>query len=92
MSSDIKFSKAQISKIVVSGGKTILLDQQLPCLNQQLHLYQIKLKKNKTGQGFTLFISNEHMVDIIKMVESLEISGLLADGATETVKHEINKQ
>ena len=32
------------------------------------------------------------MVDIIKMVESLEISGLLADGATETVKHEINKQ
>ena len=51
-----------------------------------------KIEKKKTGQGFTLFISNEHMVDIIKMVESLEKSGLLADGATETVKHEINKQ
>ena len=32
------------------------------------------------------------MDDIIKIVESLEKSGLLTDGATETVKHEIKKQ
>ena len=32
------------------------------------------------------------MHDIIKIVESLEKSGLLTDGATETVKHEIKKQ
>ena len=31
------------------------------------------------------------MDDIIKVVESLEKSGLLIDGATETVKHEIRK-
>ena len=32
------------------------------------------------------------MDDIIKIVESLEKSGLLIDDATETVKHEIKKQ
>ena len=32
------------------------------------------------------------MDDIIKIVESLENSGLLIDGASETVKHEIKKQ
>ena len=32
------------------------------------------------------------MDDIIKIVKSLEKSGLLIDGATETVKHQIRKQ
>ena len=32
------------------------------------------------------------MNDIIKVVKSLENSGLLTNGATETVKHEIKKQ
>ena len=41
---------------------------------------------------FTLFVSNEDMDYIIKIVASLEKSGLLIDGATETVKHEIKKQ
>ena len=43
------------------------------------------------GKGFSLFISNENMDDI-KIVESLEKSGLLFEGATETVKHEIKQQ
>ena len=45
-----------------------------------------------TGKGFTLFNSNKDMDDIIKIVESLEKSGLFIDGATEKVKHEIKKQ
>ena len=32
------------------------------------------------------------MNDIIKIIESLEDSGVLIDGVTETVKHEIKKQ
>ena len=32
------------------------------------------------------------MNDIIKIIKSLRDSGLLVDGATETVKHEIKKQ
>ena len=46
----------------------------------------------RAGKGFTLFITNENMDDIIKIVESLENSGLLIDGVSETVKHEIQKQ
>ena len=44
------------------------------------------------GKGFTLFILNEDMSDIIKIIKSLEGSGVLVDGVTETVKHEIKKQ
>lgn len=42
-------------------------------------------------KGFTLFVSNEKMDDIINIKESLEISVLLIDDATETVKNEIKK-
>ena len=57
-----------------------------------------KLGRKVTGQGavrawreFTFFISND-MDDILKIVESLEKSGLLMDSASETVKHRIKKQ
>ena len=35
-----------------------------------------------------LFISNEDMNDIIKIIKTLEDSSVLIDGVTETVKHE----
>ena len=41
---------------------------------------------------FTLFIFNEDISDIIKITKSLQDSGLLVDGVTETAKHEIDKQ
>ena len=43
----------------------------------------------RARKGFTLFTSNEGLNDIVKIVNSLEKSGLLINGATETVKHEI---
>ena len=46
----------------------------------------------RAGKGFTLFILNEDMNDLIKIIKSLEDSGVLNDGITETVKHEINRQ
>ena len=46
----------------------------------------------KAEKGFILFISNEVMDDIIKIVNSLQDLSLLIDGAIETVKHEIKKQ
>ena len=46
-------------------------------------------KAVRAGTRFTLFISNKAMDDIIKIVESLEKSGLLIDGASKTVKYEI---
>ena len=45
----------------------------------------------RAGKGFTLFTFNENMNDAIEIIKSLEDSGLLIDGITETVKHEIKK-
>ena len=44
------------------------------------------------GQGFTLFVSNEDMNYIIKMIKSLEDSRVLFDRVNETVKHEIKNK
>ena len=40
----------------------------------------------------TLIIFNEEMNDIIKMVKSLEESGLLRKGVSETIKNEAKEQ
>ena len=40
----------------------------------------------------TLIISNNDMQDLLKIVKSLEDSGLLLDGITETVKNEVKEQ
>ena len=44
----------------------------------------------RAGKGFTLFVSNEDMNDIIKIIKPLEDSSVLIDGVTETVNHKIN--
>ena len=45
----------------------------------------------RAGKGFTLYILNEDM-NIIKIIKSLEDLGVLPDGVTETVQHEIKKR
>ena len=40
----------------------------------------------------TLIISNDEIHDIIKIVKSLEDSGLLIKGVTETVQNEVKEQ
>ena len=40
----------------------------------------------------TLIISNDEMDDILKIVKSLEDSGLLLKGVTETIQHEAKEQ
>ena len=46
----------------------------------------------RAEKGFTLFISNEDINGIIKIIKSLEDSSVLIDGVTETVKYEKNKK
>ena len=46
----------------------------------------------RAGKGFTLFIWNEDMNDIVKITKSLEDSRVLIDGVTEAVKYEIKNQ
>ena len=46
----------------------------------------------RAGKGFTLFILNEDIDDIINTVKSLDNSGVLIDGVTEAVKHKKKKR
>ena len=117
MSTGIKLCKAQISKIIQSGGsfgswlenldKKVLTNVLIPFARDNLPRsvsnitsYAInKFERNisgkealRTRKRLPLFISNEDMNDIIKIKKPQEDLGVLFDGVTETVKHEIKKQ
>ena len=117
MSTDIKLSKTQMSKMIQSGGsfsswlanfgkKTLtnivisLARDNLPGLVSNLTSNKINEFERKISgkgafraeKGFTLFISNEDMNDITKIIKPLEDLGVLIDGVTETVKDEIEKR
>ena len=50
------------------------------------------MEKELSEKAKDLFILNENMNDIIKIIKSLEHSNVLIDGITETVKHKIKKE
>ena len=51
------------------------------------------LKKKMLSSGVkTLIISNDEMDDILKIVKSLEDSGLLLKGVSETIQREAKEQ
>ena len=51
------------------------------------------IKKKILGSGATtLIISNDEMDDILKIVKSLENSGVLLKGVSETIQHEAKEQ
>ena len=52
----------------------------------------INKKKFGFGNHTTLTISNDDVQDLLKIVKSLEDSGILLDGITETVKNEVKEQ
>ena len=56
---------------------------------QQMQEY---IKKTLGLETRTLTISNDEMKDIIKIVKSLEGSGLLLEGVSETVQNESTEQ
>ena len=45
-----------------------------------------------SGHNTTLIISNDEMEDILKIVKSLEDSGLLLEGVSETIENEAKEQ
>ena len=52
----------------------------------------INKKIIRSGNHTILIISNDDMQDFLKIIKSLEDSGLLLDGITETVKNEVKEQ
>ena len=113
---DIKFSKAQLSKMIQSRGflgKLLgpLLKTGLPLMKSVItplaksvlnplgltgatSAADTGIHKKILGSAIntTLIISNKDMDYLIKMVKSLEDSGLLLKGVTESVQNEVKKQ
>ena len=107
-STDIKLSKTQLSKMIQWGGflgrllKSITKNRitiLIPLgLTAAASAADAGIHKKILGSGHnhpsstTLIISNNEMEDIIKIVKSLEDSGLLLKGVTETVQNEVKEQ
>ena len=108
-SADIKFSKAQLTKMQKGGFLRFLaplLKSGLPLLKSVFKplgmlgltaaasATDVATNKKALGSGnhTTLIISNDDMQDLLKIVKSLEDSGILLDGITETVKNEVKEQ
>ena len=72
--------------------KSVLIPLELTAIastaNAGIHKKILGFGYNKT----TLIISNHEMEDIIKIVKSLEDSGLLLKGVSETVQNEAKEQ
>ena len=108
-STDIKFSKAQLTKMQKGGFLRFLaplLKSGLPLLksvskplvmlglNAAVSAAEAVINKEILGSGnyITFVISNDDMQNLLKRVKSLEDSGILLDGITETVKNEVKEQ
>ena len=115
-STDIKLSKAQLSKMMQSGGflgrlRGPFLKTGLPLIKNVIKSLAksvliplgltaaasaadagIHKKILGSGKPTTLIISNDEMKDIIEIVESLEDSGLLPEGVSETIQNEAKEQ
>ena len=108
---DIKLSKAQLSKMIQSGGflgnllgklAGPLMKVAMPLAKNVLtplglfaamSAFDGSIKKKMLGSGATtLIISNDEMNDILKIVKSLENSGVLLKGVSETIQHEAKEQ
>ena len=92
-----KLRKKVLLDLAVPLAKDVFSKLATKSTSSVLNKFEKKKKKTRqgtvrTGRGFILFISNDDIDDIIKIVESLEKSVLLIDGANETLKHEIKKQ
>ena len=99
LQTDIKLSKAQISKIIQSGrflGKILgplLKPLGLLGLTAASSAIDAGVQKKIYGSGTTtLVISNEEMNDIMKIVQALEDSNILLKCVTKTIKNETKEQ
>ena len=111
LSTDVKFSKTQLLKMLQSGGflgnllsklAGPLMKVTMPLaknvlaplgLTAAMSAIDGSIKKKMLGSGTTtLIISNDEMNDILKIVKSLEDSGVILKGVSETIQHEAKEQ
>ena len=119
LSTDIKFSKAQLSKMIQSGGflgKLLgpLLKAGLPLIKSVIKplaksvlvplgltaaasaadagIHKKVLGSGRDHNNTILIISKDEMDDILKIVKSLEDSGVLLKGVSKTIQNEAKEQ
>ena len=81
---------APLMKVAMPLAKNVLA---LLGLTAGMFAIDGSIKKKILGSGTTtLIISNNEMNDIIKIVKSLEDSGVLLKGVSETIQHEAKEQ
>ena len=79
-----------LMKVAMLLAKNVLAPLGISAAMSAIHG---SIKKKILGSGVTtLIISNDEMDDILKIVKSLEKSGLLLKGVSETIQHEAKEQ
>ena len=79
-----------LMKVAMSLAKNVLAPLGI---SAAISVIDGTIKKKMLGSGTTtLIISNDEMNDILKIVKSLENSGLLLKGISETIQHEAKEQ
>ena len=107
LATDIKLSKAQIKKLIQSGGFLGKLSSKLvgPLMKVAMSLAKNVLaplgltaaidgsiQKKIHGSGVKLIIEQEHMNDIMKTIEALENFGILLKRVTKMIENETKEQ
>ena len=84
-----------IKNVIKPLAKSILIPLGLTAAasaaDSGIHI-KILGSRNQSSHNTVLIISNDEIEDIIKIVKSLEDSGLLLKGVTETVQNEVKGQ
>ena len=87
----LKTGFSLIKNVVTPLAKSVLILLGLTAAASAADL-GIHKKILGSGNNTTLIISNKDMDDLIKIVKSLEDSGLLLKGVTESVQNEVKEQ
>ena len=80
-----------IKNVIKALAKSVLIPLGLTAAASAADA-RIHKKISGSGHNTTLIISNDEIKDIIKIVKSLQDSGLLLKGVTETVQNEVKEQ
>ena len=102
LATDIKLSKAQIKKLIQSGGflgKLLsklagpLMKVAMPlALTAAMSAIDGSIQKKIHGSGAELIIEQEDMNDIMKINEALENSSILLKGVSKTIENETKEK
>ena len=76
-------------KVAMPLAKNVLAPLGLTAAMSAIHG---SIQKKVHGSGVKLIIEQEHMNDIIKIIEALENSGILLKGVTKTIENETKEQ